>query len=107
MEILFTYKGDSQFSTFFGGFVSIAILSAVGVYLSILIQIMVNRDNSNNNTSTKMINLNSDNTQYHLSSDYGFSFGVSITDIKGKVIELDPTIFNLVIIRIIYIESNS
>ena len=44
---MFTYKGESSFSTFLGGLVSIAILSIVGVYFIILVQAMINREKSN------------------------------------------------------------
>ena len=92
---MFTYKGDSQFSTSFGGLVSIFILSAVCVYLSILMQTMVNRGRSTFNISTEVMNLNSDQTRYYLYNEYGFSFGVSITDYDGVPFEIDPTYFTL------------
>ena len=92
---MFTYKGESQFSTSFGGLVSIVILSTVWVYFIMLMQTMINRGNSTFNISTEIMNLNLDKTQYHLFNNYGFSFGVALTDYNGSAIEVDPTYFTL------------
>ena len=96
---MFTYKGNSQFSTTFGGIVSIVILSTVWVYLSLLIQKMLDRANSNNTLSTEVINLNTNDQNYYL-YDYGFTFGVSITDHFSQAVPLDPTYFTLSIDQI-------
>ena len=92
---MFTYEGDSKFSTSFGGFVSIGILSAVWVYLYTLVITMIKRDNSTFNISTEIVNLSSDTTQYKLFNDYGFAFGVSVTNYKGKSVALDDSYFTL------------
>ena len=95
---MFTYKGNSEFSTLFGGLVSLAILSLVGVYFLFLMQTMINRSASNNTLSTEVINLNTEDQNYYL-YDYGFRFGVSITDGNGSPINLDPTYFALNILQ--------
>ena len=56
-KIMLTYKGEASFSTFFGGLVSIVIFIIIGIYGSYLLQIMVNRQNSNNSLSTEVIDL--------------------------------------------------
>ena len=43
------------------------------------------------------MNLNSDQTKFHLHRDYGFSFGVLLTDYNGTIFDIDPTFFNLTI----------
>ena len=92
--MLLTYKGESQFSTFIGGSVSIVIIVAVAYYFVTSIFTMVNRQNSNNTLSTKVIDLNTEDQDYYL-EDYGFMFGISITDISGNPFPLDPTLFTL------------
>ena len=56
---------------------------------------MIKKGNSTFNISTEIVNLSSDSTQYKLFNDYGFSFGVAITDYEGKYVEFDHTYFNL------------
>ena len=56
---------------------------------------MIERKDSTFNISTEILNLSSDSTQYKLFNDYGFSFGVSITDYEGKSVDFDKTYFNL------------
>ena len=91
---MFTYKGESHFSTSFGGFISLGMLAAVGVYLSIQVQTMMDRSSSNNTLSTSVINLNIEDSNKTL-VDYGFAFGISITNTKGRPFELDSTLFTL------------
>ena len=38
--------------------------------------------------------MNTDDQEYYL-NDYGFMFGVSITNINGSPFQLDPTLFTL------------
>ena len=97
-KIMFTYKGNSEFSTLFGGLVSLAILSLVGVYFLFLMQTMINRSASNNTLSTEVINLNTEDQNYYL-YDYGFRFGVSITDGNGNPVVLDPSYFKFDIVQ--------
>ena len=61
---MFTYKGESSFSTFLGGFISLIILAIVTAYTGVLMQTMVNRQNSNNSLSTEVINLSTDDRVY-------------------------------------------
>ena len=68
-------------------------------------QTMINRTNSNNTLSTEVINLNSNDQNYYL-YDYGFTFGVSITDTDGRPVPLDPTYFTLEISQTTTIELN-
>ena len=63
-NIMFTYKGESSFSTFLGGLVSLIILVIVAVYFGFLVQVMVNRQNSNNSLSTEVVNLSIDDNMY-------------------------------------------
>ena len=42
-HIMFTYKGQSTFSTFFGGFVSLLIFAMIGAYTTILFREMIDR----------------------------------------------------------------
>ena len=91
---MFTYKGESQFSTCFGGFVSILIIGAVSVYLSLLGKTMINRETSFNTLSTEVLDLSLNSQDYYL-ADYGFYFGVALTDIFGKAKPLDPTLFTI------------
>ena len=91
---MFTYKGESQFSTCFGGFVSILILGAVSTYLSLLGKSMINRETSFNSLSTEIMDLSLNSNDYYL-ADYGFYFGVSITNLLGQATPLDPTYFTL------------
>ena len=55
---------------------------------------MINRQNANNSKSTEVVNLNTQDEDYYL-FDYGFSFGVLITDTDGVPITLDPSYFTL------------
>ena len=64
-KIMFTYKGESSFSTFFGGLVSIVILSIVAAYFGYLMQIMVNRQSSNNYLSTEIVDLTTEDQDYY------------------------------------------
>ena len=64
-KIMFTYKGKSSFSTFFGGLVSIVILSIVAAYFGYLMQIMVNRQSSNNYLSTEIVDLTTEDQDYY------------------------------------------
>ena len=57
-------------------------------------QAMINRTDPNNTLSTEIIDLNSDTQNYYL-SDYGFFFGVSITDINGIPVHFDSSYFTL------------
>ena len=60
-KIMLTYKGETSFSTFFGGVVSLMILSIIWVYSIFLLQIMFNRQNSNNSKSTSVVDLIANN----------------------------------------------
>ena len=62
---MFTYKGESSFSTLLGGLVSIVILSVVGVYFVILIQAMMNREKSNISKSTSEVDLSLEDQEYY------------------------------------------
>ena len=63
-KIMFTYKGESSFSTFLGGFISLIILAIVTAYTGVLMQTMVNRQSSNNSLSTEVVNLSTDDKVY-------------------------------------------
>ena len=63
-RIMFTYKGDSSFSTFLGGFISLVIFTVIGVYSAFLIQVMINRSNSNNSLSTEVVDLTLNDENY-------------------------------------------
>ena len=76
---------------------SIFIFSGIGMYMHSLILIMMNRSNSTFNISSEIVNLNSDNTKYHLFNDYGFSFAVSLTLFNGSSVQVDESYFNLTI----------
>ena len=56
-KIMFTYKGESSFSTFLGGLVSFIIFTLIWVYSVIQFQVMINRQNSNNSKSTAVVDL--------------------------------------------------
>ena len=64
-RIMFTYKGESSFSTFIGGFVSLVIFAVIGVYSAFLLQVMVNRGNSNNSISTEVVDLTVHDEDYY------------------------------------------
>ena len=64
-NIMFTYKGESSFSTFLGGFVSLIILTIVAVYTGFLMQVMVNKQNSNNSLSTEVVDLTTHDENYY------------------------------------------
>ena len=57
-------------------------------------QIMIDREYSNNTLSTEAINLITDDQNYYL-YDYGFTFGVLITDGNGSPVVLDSSYFTL------------
>ena len=63
--IMFTYKGESAFSTFLGGTVSLAIFTIVSVYSVVLLQVMVNRGNSNSSKSTEVVDLIAHDESYY------------------------------------------
>ena len=64
-QIMFTYKGESSFSTFFGGIVSLIIFVVIAVYTGFLMQVMVDRKNANNSLSTEVIDLIHENEVYY------------------------------------------
>ena len=104
-KIQLTYKGESSFSTFLGGFVSIIIFTIVGIYSGFLLQVMTNRQNANNSKSTAVVDLNIRDEDYY-PFDYGFAFGVTITDTDGMPLVLDPTYFTLQISENTFIKIN-
>ena len=55
---------------------------------------MTNRQNANNSKSTAVVDLNTQDEDYY-PFDYGFAFGVAITDTDGMPLVLDPTYFTL------------
>ena len=63
-RIMFTYKGDSSFSTFLGGFVSLIIFTVIGIYSAFLIQVMMSRGDSNNSLSTEVVDLTTYDENY-------------------------------------------
>ena len=76
---------------------SIFIFSGIGFYMYTLILTVINRSNSTFNISTEVVNLNLDNTKYHLFNDYGFSFAVSLSHQNGTSVQIDESYFNLTI----------
>ena len=64
-KIMLTYKGEASFSTFLGGLVSIIIFLIIGIYGAYLLQIMINRQNSNNSLSTEVIDLSISDENYY------------------------------------------
>ena len=104
-KIQLTYKGESSFSTFLGGFVSIIIFTIVGIYSGFLLQVMTNRQKANNSKSTEVVNLNIYDEDYY-PFDYGFAFGVTITSAEGRPLVLDPTYFTLQISENIFKKLN-
>ena len=93
-SIRLTYKGESAFTTFVGGFASLIIFTIVGIYSVFLLQVMINRKNSNNSKSTEVVNLNISDEDYY-TFDYGLAFGVLLTDVYGKPTPLDSRYFTL------------
>ena len=63
--------------------------------MNFLIQTMISRSSSTFKINTEVLNLSSDTTQYQLFNDFGFSFGVSLVNINGKSVLIDPTYFDL------------
>ena len=55
---------------------------------------MINRESSKNTLSTEIIDLSLNSQDYYL-VDYGFYFGVSLTNLLGQATPLDPTYFTL------------
>ena len=104
-RIMFTYKGDSSFSTFLGGFVSLIIFTVIGVYSAFLVQVMINRSNSNNSLSTEVVDLTTNDENYY-PTNYGFAFGVAFTDAWGNPLTLDPTYFTLSIVQNTVVNDN-
>ena len=72
-KIMLTYKGESSFSTFLGGFTSLIILGIVWIYSIFLLQIMLNRQNSNNSKSTSVVDLVANSQPYYKQRKYSFS----------------------------------
>ena len=64
-KIMFTYKGQSSFSTFFGGLVSLWIFIFIGIYATFLTQTMIYRQNSNNSLSTEVVDLITNDQDYY------------------------------------------
>ena len=62
---MFTYKGESSFSTFLGGIISLIIFVVIAVYTGFLMQVMVDRQNANNSLSTEVIDLIHENEVYY------------------------------------------
>ena len=67
-RIMFTYKGESSFSTFLGGLISLLILAIIAIYSGYLVQIMVSRQNSNNSLSTEVVDLAIKDENYYPAS---------------------------------------
>ena len=63
----------------------------------VLMKTMVYRENSSFNISTEIMNLNADQTEFHLYNDYGFAFGVSLTNYNAEPIELKPEVFTMTV----------
>ena len=64
-NVMFTYKGESSFSTFLGGLVSLVIMSVITIYSGYLLKEMVNRQNSNNYISSEVVDLSVNNKNYY------------------------------------------
>ena len=64
-KIMLTYEGESSFSTFLGGLVSIIILVGVGVYSAFLLHIMYNKQDANNTKSTEVLDLTVHDKNYY------------------------------------------
>ena len=64
-NIMLTYKGETSFSTFLGGFVSMLIFTIVWAYSGYLLQMMVKKQNSNNSKSTQVIDLTTNDQSYY------------------------------------------
>ena len=71
---MFTYKGESKFSTFFGGCMSLAILSVVGVYFIMLMRVMISRERSNNTKNTRVVDLTVEDENYYPTNYYPYKY---------------------------------
>ena len=67
-RIMFTYKGETSFSTFIGGFISLLILAIIAIYSGYLVQVIVSRQNSNNSLSTEVVDLTVKDENYYPAS---------------------------------------
>ena len=70
-NIMFTYKGETTFSTFLGGSLSIAIFTLIIVYGIFLFEVMINKQNSNNSQSTEVIDLTTNDENYYIRKNNG------------------------------------
>ena len=64
-KIMLTYEGESSFSTFLGGLVSIIILVGVGVYSAFLLHIMYNKQDAHKTKSTEVLDLTIHDENYY------------------------------------------
>ena len=93
VPVSLNFKGDSSFKTGIGGIVSVVIILGLLGYSIILLKGMINRENSNINSITKIENLIYDPTKYNL-NDYSFLAGIYALG-STSVYFADPTYFTL------------
>ena len=74
--ITFTYKGEDEFKTTFGGCTSIAILGVIIFYSILLLKTMFKRNDTTKNTDLLIRNLNNDYQNVSMaSSNFSIALG--------------------------------
>ena len=106
--ITFTYKGEDEFKTTFGGCTSIAIIGVIIFYSSLLLKTMLRRDNTTKNTDLLVQDLNNDSQNVSMAStNFSIALGlINEDDTSNANYISDPTYFSVEMVQF-YTESGT
>ena len=99
--ITFTYKGEDEFKTTFGGCTSIAIIGVIIFYSSLLLKTMLRRDNTTKNTDLLVQDLNNDSQNVSMAStNFSIALGlINEDDTSNANYISDPTYFSVEMVQ--------
>ena len=92
-QIAFTYKGEEQFKTFIGGFISSAIIIVMLLYFQLIFRVMIGKKDTNKQTNGLVRNLQKDFENLNL-EEHAFSFAFNFKDDDFNILS-DQTYVNL------------
>lgn len=94
-KVELTYKGNTNFTTLFGGLVSLIIKIIVILYAVYLMFVIFRRTNSSKSVNRLVRDRTYDTTKHYLGRN-NFSFAVKLAGIKPDLV-FDKTYFDLVV----------
>ncbi|CAI2386634.1 unnamed protein product [Moneuplotes crassus] len=86
--VSFTFKGQEEFKTMMGGFISFVIKVVILYYTYVMVRLMLERKNTQKNVNSVVKDILNDQTAFHMNgTDFSFGFQLLVGDEEGLELE--------------------